>query len=291
MADGTGQPRVDSIVRKDAGGAGASVAQGRFTDIAFKTVNLLLCGLVALLLLGALVSIVTRTTPQALWDSIRSDEIQFAIRLSLLTSVSSTLLCLIVGVPAAYALTHYKFRGRGILNIIFELPLALPPVVAGMALLILFGTTGFGKALSDAGLQFVFTKQGIILAQFFVTIPFMYRIMKTTFQSINPRYEHVARTLGCSDLEVFRRVTLPMARNGLIAGSVIAWCRALGEFGAAMMVAGATRMKTETLPVALYLNMTSGDLVLAVSAATMLIVIAFVALLVFEKVAGSARIF
>lgn len=263
----------------------------KFSDSGFKTVTLFFCGIVVLLIIASLLSVVTHTTLQALWDSLLSDEIQFAIRLSLLTSITSTILCIIVSVPAAYAMTHYRFWGQSLVNVILELPLALPPVVAGMALLILFGATGFGKSLAEAGIEFVFTPQGIILAQFFVIIPFMYRIMKTTFQGINPRFEHVARTLGCNDIEVFRRVTLPMAKNGLIAGSVIAWCRALGEFGAALMLAGATRMQTETLPSALYLNMTTGDLTLAVSAATILIIIAFVALLVFEKAAGTARVF
>jgi len=246
---------------------------------------------VALLIVGALLSLVTHTTPQAIWESLLSAEIRFAIGLSLFTSISSTILCIIVAVPAAYALTHYNFWGRSLVNVILELPLALTPIVAGMSLLVLFGATGFGKSLSEAGINFVFTRQGIILAQFFVIIPFMYRIMKTTFLGINPRYEHVARTLGCNNVEVFRRVTLPMAKNGLIAGAVIVWCRALGEFGAGLMLAGATRMKTETLPMAVYLNMTSGELTLAISAATILIVIAFVALLIFEKASGTARIF
>lgn len=263
----------------------------KFSDSGFKTVTLIFCGLVVLLVIGSLLSIVTHTTPRALWDSLFSREIQYAIRLSLLTSVSSTILCIIVSVPAAYAITHYKFWGQSIVNVIMELPLALPPVVAGMALLILFGATSLGKSLADIGIKFVFTRQGIILAQFFVIMPFMYRIMKTTFQGINPRYEHVARTLGCNDVEVFRRVTLPMAKNGLIAGSVIAWCRSLGEFGATLMLAGVTRMYTETLPSALYLNLSSGDLTLAISAATLLIIIAFVALLIFEKAAGNARVF
>jgi molybdate transport system permease protein len=263
----------------------------KFSDSGFKIITLFFCGLVVLLVIGSLLSIITHTTPQTLWDSLLSKEIQYAIRLSLLTSISSTLLCIIVAVPAAYALTHYKFPGQSLVNVIMELPLALPPVVAGMALLILFGATDFGRALADIGIKFVFTRQGIILAQFFVIMPFMYRIMKTTFLGINPRYEHVARTLGCNDAEVFRRVTLPMAKNGLIAGSVIAWCRALGEFGATLMLAGVTRMHTETLPSALYLNISSGDLPLAVSAATLLIIIAFVALLIFEKAAGTARVF
>jgi len=260
-------------------------------DVSFRSIALTLCGLTVLLLAGALLSLVTRTTPHDLWASLRSEEIQFAIKLSLLTSLSSTALCVVVAVPTAYVLTHKRFWGRSIINVILQLPLALPPVVAGMALLVLFGATDFGRGLADLGIRFVFTTQGIILAQFFVIVPFMYRIMKTTFQGINPRYEHVAQTLGCSDFEVFRRVTMPMARNGLIAGAIIAWCRALGEFGAALMLAGATRMRTETLPTALYLNMTSGNLPLAVAAATILIGIAFVALIIFERAAGTSRVF
>ena len=263
----------------------------KLNDIHFKVIVFIFCAVIGLLITASLLSLVTHTTLHALVDSVLTEEIQFAIRMSLATSLSSTALCIIFSVPAAYALTRYDFRGRNIINAILELPLALPPVVSGLALLVLFGTTGFGKALADIGIKFVFTPQGIIMAQFFVIFPFMYRVMKSTFQGINPRYEYVAKTLGCNEFETFRRVTLPMSRNGLIAGAIIAWCRGMGEFGAALMLAGATRLKTETLPSALYLNMTSGDLTLAIAAATILIVIAFVALFIFEKASGTARVF
>ena len=260
--------------------------ESNFTIIT-TSFSLVLAAFIVALLIG----VVTHTTPQALVTSFLSGEIQFAIKLSLITSVVSTLLCIIVSVPAAYALARYNFPGKNILNTILDAPLALPPLVAGVGLLIMFGTTGFGKGLAKAGLEFVFTPQGIVLAQFFVNMPFMFRVLRSTFQGINPRYEYVAQTLGCSDAQAFWRVTLPMSRNGLMAGSIITWCRGIGEFGAALMVAGATRMKTETLPISLYLSMSCGELPMAIAAATILIIISLVSLFIFEKFSGHARVF
>jgi molybdate transport system permease protein len=250
------------------------------------------CGVVlSLFIVSLLVCVVTHTTPQALLRSLGSKEIQFAIRMSLVTSIISTILCILVSVPAAYALARYRFWGRSVLNTLLDAPLALPPLVAGVGLLIFFGATSIGKALSNAGITFVFTPQGIVMAQFFVNVPFMFRILRSTFQGINPRYEYVAQTLGATDAQAFWRVTLPMARNGLVAGSIITWCKGIGEFGAALMVAGATRMKTETLPISLYLNMSCGDLPLAIAAATILIIISLTSLFIFEKYSGFARVF
>ncbi len=252
----------------------------------------MLFGLVlAIFIVALIIGIVTHTSLEALLDSLVSGEIQFAIRLSLVTSVVSTILCIIVSVPAAYALARYNFWGKNLLNAVLDMPLALPPLVAGVGLLILFGTTSFGKGLAEAGVRFVFTPQGIVLAQFFVNMPFMFRILRSTFQGINPRYEYVAQTLGSTEAEAFWRVTLPMSKNGLMAGSIITWCRGIGEFGAALMVAGATRLQTETLPISLYLNMSTGDLPLAIAAATILIVISIVSLFIFEKFSGFAHVF
>jgi molybdate transport system permease protein len=242
-------------------------------------------------ILTLIVCIVTHTTGQALAWSMLTAEIRFAIELSLLTSATSTLLCIGISIPVAYALARYEFRGKSLINTILDAPLALPPLVAGVGLLILFGTTGFGKGLAEQGLVFVFTPLGIVIAQFFVNVPFMFRILKGTFQGINPRYEHVAKTLGCTDGQAFWRVTLPMSKHGLLAGSVITWSKGIGEFGAALMVAGATRMKTETLPISLYLNMSCGELSLAIAAATILIVISLVSLFFFERYGGFARVF
>ncbi len=175
-------------------------------------------------------------------------------------------------------------------NTLLDMPLALPPLVAGVGLLLFFGVSIPGRDLAGAGLVFVFTPLGIVIAQFFVNMPFMVRVMRSTFEEISPRYEHVAKTLGCTDAQALWRVTLPMATNGLIAGSVITWSKGIGEFGAVLMLAGATRMKTETLPTSLFLNMSCGKLDEAIAVATILILISLVSLYVFERRVGGLRL-
>jgi molybdate transport system permease protein len=256
-----------------------------------KIVCIAACIILTLFIAAIIIGVVTHTTWQALLRSILTDEIQFAIELSLMTSIISTILCIVISIPVAYALARYEFPGKTLINTVLDIPLALPPLVAGVGLLILFGTTSFGRGLAEAGLVFVFTPLGIVVAQFFVNVPFMFRILRGTFQSINPRYEHVAETLGCTEAQAFWRVTLPMSRNGLLAGSIITWSKGIGEFGAALMVAGATRMKTETLPISLYLNMSCGELNLAIAAATILIFISLLSLFVFERYGGFTRVF
>lgn len=263
----------------------------RLRESRFRIITSSVALLMGALTLAVIVCVVTHTSPGALWESLGSSEIRFAIRLSLITSVISTALCIIVAIPMAYAMARYKFFGKSVINTMLDLPLALPPLVAGVGLLIVFGTTVFGKGLAKMGLEFVFTPAGIVLAQFFVNFPFMYRILRSTFEGINPRYEHVARTLGCTDSRTFWKVSLPMAKNGVVAGAIITWCRGIGEFGAALMVAGATRMATETLPISIYLNMSCGELDLAIAAATILIVISLISLFIFEKIGGTARLF
>jgi molybdate transport system permease protein len=219
-------------------------------------------------------------------QTIVSEEIQFAIRLSLFTSITSTVICIFFAIPAAYGLERFTFPGKRIVNVIINIPLSLPPLVSGVALLLLFGTTSFGQSLAEHGLRFIFSVNGIILAQFFIITPYMIRILKSTIADINPRLEFVARTLGCSQWQAFYRITLPLAKNGIIAGLIISWSRAIGEFGCTLMVAGATRMVTETLPIALFLSMSIGDLQTAMAAATCLIIISLVSLMVFEIFGG-----
>lgn len=241
-------------------------------------------------ILIVLILIISYPGPDSLIASVLSEEISFAVYLSLATSLTSTALCIIFAIPVAYALARYKFPFKNLINTTIDIPLALPPLVAGVGLLLFFSKTAVGQGLSAAGIEFIFTPLGIMTAQFFVNMPFMIRILRSSFQSINPRYEYVARTLGCSEFSAFLKVTLPMAKNGLIAGTVITWSKAIGEFGAALMIAGATKMKTESLPVAVYLNMATGDLDMATSAAAILIVIAVISLYVFEKYGGTTNI-
>jgi molybdate transport system permease protein len=257
----------------------------------FKIITMSFGLLLAIFILAQILCLVTYTTPEALIKSLASREIRFAIRLSLTTAAISTILCIVISVPAAYGLVRYNFTGKSLLNAILNVPLALPPLVAGLGLLILFGTTPFGRGLAKAGLVFVYSPLGIIMAQFFVNVPFMLRIMRSTFQGINPRYEYIAQALGCTEAQAFWRVTLPMSKEGLLAGSIITWSRGIGEFGAALMVAGATRMKTEILPISLYLNMSCGELDLAIAAATILILISLTSLFLFERYSGPTHLF
>jgi molybdate transport system permease protein len=249
------------------------------TAIVFCAVSILLIGLIMFCPLPALAA------------CLLNPEIQFAIMLSLVTSIISTAICVLIAVPVAYALARYEFFGKRVATLTLTLPLTLPPLVAGIALLIFFGTTPWGRALDQAGFAVVFTPLGIIVAEVFVNIPYMIRILRSAFSTINPRYEYIAKTLGCTDNSAFWQVTLPMSRSGLLAGSVITWSKAMGEFGAVLMVAGATTMRTETLPIALYLNISTGDLNMAVAAATILILISLITLCIVECADRGVHVF
>ncbi len=238
-----------------------------------------------------LLGLVLYTPLPALAASLASPQIRFAIGLSLVTSTVSTAICVALAIPSAYALARYDFPLKKLVNLVLTLPLALPPLVAGIALLLFFGTTAWGKALEILGFAVVFTPIGIVVAEVFVNLPYMVRILKSAFSAVNPRYENVAKTLGCTETGAFLQVTLPLARPGLVAGTTITWAKSMGEFGAVLMLAGATTMRTETLPIALYLNISTGDLDLAVAASVILIIISLCALAVVEHYADDAHVF
>jgi len=240
-------------------------------------------GLLVLLILSAISMVLIKGLPN-LVDSLKTKEIQFSLKLSIYTSVISTILCIFFALPISYGLSRFNFKFKHLLNTIIDIPIALPPLVSGVALLLLFGNTQFGKILSNLGINFIFDIKGIILAQFFINVPYMIRIVKSTISDIDPKIEYVSRTLGCNKMKTFFKITLPLAKNGLMAGIIITWARALGEFGAALMIAGATRMRTETLPISLFLNMSCGNLKYAMASATILILISVSSLLAFELI-------
>lgn len=237
-----------------------------------------------LLLLAVFLGLILFSSPEALIASFLSEEIWYAIQLSVITAVISTLICLILAVPIAYSMVRFTFFGKQWVNVLLNLPLSLPPLVAGVALLIFLSpvTSPVGQFFTSLGIYVVYTPVAIVIAQVFVNAPYMVRIARSTFSMISPRYEHVARTLGCSEFGAFRKITLPMAKNGLIGGVIITWSKAMGEFGAVLMLAGAIAMKTETLPIALFLNMSTGDLDMAIAAALILLMISGTALILFE---------
>ncbi|HAU32494.1 MAG: Molybdate/tungstate transport system permease protein WtpB [Desulfotomaculum sp. 46_296] len=248
----------------------------------FRITNIIITCLLCLFILTAVCTVLVRGVPE-LYRALKTPEIIFALKLSLFTSTISTFLCLIVALPVAYTLSRYNIPGQGMLGAVLRIPLNLPPIVSGVCLLLLFGTTHFGKTMEKIGLDLVFTVQGIVVAQFFVNSPGLVTVLKGALESVDARLEYVARTLGCSPWQAFCRVTIPLIRNSVIAGLVLAWGKALGEFGAVLMLAGAIRFKTETLPISIFLNMSTGDLDLLMASASILVLVSILSLLFFEK--------
>ncbi|MFL5799286.1 MAG: ABC transporter permease [Actinomycetota bacterium] len=176
-----------------------------------------------------------------------------ALRVSIEVTVGATAISLVVALPAAWALARVPFPGRRVVRAVVVLPIVLPPVVAGVALLAALGRLGLiGGLLERAGVRLVFTTAGAALAAAFVSAPFLVLALEAGFRSIDRRLEDAARSLGASRWYVFRRVTLPQLRPALAAGLVLTWARALGEFGATITFAGNFRGTTQTLPLAVF---------------------------------------
>ncbi len=183
----------------------------------------------------------------------------FSIRLSLMTATLSAALALALAVPAAYALSRFRFRGRELVDTILEFPIIVSPAALGAILLIFFNNP-LGEWIQENALRFVFAFAGIVLAQFITILGIATRMMKTAFDEVPLELETVARTLGATPRHAFFTITLPLARRGVIAAFILAWAKALGEFGATIMVAGTMAMRTETLPIAIYLRLSSADI-------------------------------
>src|SRR6266853_1157166 len=219
---------------------------------------------VALLVLAAvgaaffvlpLIGLVLRTPWAATWDQLRSPEVLTALRLSLLASLSATAIALVFGVPLAWTFARLTFPGRAVLRAVTVLPMVLPPVVGGVALLLAFGRRGLlgGWLATSFGIHLPFTTTGAIIAETFVAMPFLVITVEAGLRSMDTRFEDAARTLGASRWTVLWRVTLPLVRPSLIAGAVLCWARALGEFGATITFAGNFPGRTQTMPLAVYL--------------------------------------
>ncbi len=196
------------------------------------------------------------------WSILSSHSSLTALRLSLYCSAWATALAVLFGVPLAWLLARVSFPGRGLARALCTLSMVLPPVVAGVALFYALGRRGLVGQYLDRwfGFTLPFTTWGVIVAQTFVAMPFLVITVEAAFRQLDTRYEEAARTLGASRGYVFRRVTLPSIRPGLIAGAVLAWARALGEFGATITFAGNFPGRTQTMPLAIYIaNETNPD--------------------------------
>ena len=200
-----------------------------------------------------IVAIFVDAGPGELLASLDDPAAVDALTLSLWTSALAVLIIVLVGTPAAYLLATRSFRGRSVVVTLIELPLVLPPAVAGIGLLAALGPNGLlGGALEDAGAQVVLTTAAVVLALTFVAAPFYLRQAEAAFAALDRSWLEASRTLGAGEATTFVRVAIPAALPGLIAGLALAWGRALGEFGATLMFAGSFRGVTQTVPLAIY---------------------------------------
>ena len=230
-------------------------------------------------LLIPLIALFTRVEPAILIQQLRSEQAVQAIQLSLRTTVISTLLAIVFGTGLAQLLARRDLRFRGPLDTLVELPTVMPPSVAGIALLVAFGRRGLiGSSLEGLGIHIAFTEVAVILAQLFVAAPFYIKAAAIGFGGIDIEIQEAATIDGASRGQMFRLVTLPLARSALVSGATLTWARALGEFGATIIFAGNLPGRTQTMPLAIYLGFEL-DLGVALALSAILIGLSLLALL------------
>jgi len=235
-----------------------------------------------------IVAIFVDTGPLDLLSSLGEDGALEALRLSLTCSAIAVGLIVVVGTPAAYLLATRRFHGRAALVTLIELPLVLPPAVAGIGLLAALGPNGvLGGVVEDAGIELVLTTAGVILALTFVAAPFYLRQAQSAFEALDRTWLEASRTLGATEARTFLRVAIPTAGPGLISGLALAWGRALGEFGATLMFAGSFRGVTQTAPLAIYERF-STDFTGALALSAVLVAVSAALLLSVKLLSGSA---
>nr|WP_114588079.1 ABC transporter permease [Microbacterium arborescens] len=205
------------------------------------------------LLVVPLAALVGRVDPTTVWTDVTSPEAGAALALSLQTALAATAACIVLGVPLALTIARAGARGAAVLRAIVTVPLVLPPMVGGVALLFLFGRTGWlGAMLGEAGIRIPFTTVAVVIAQTFVALPFLVLALEGALRATGVGYEQTAAALGAGRWRILFRVTLPLAAPGLIAGTVLCFARALGEFGATALFAGNAPGVTQTMPLAIY---------------------------------------
>jgi molybdate transport system permease protein len=226
-----------------------------------------------------LAGLVWRAPWSAAWSVLSTAEARTALRLSLETSLAATGIALLLGVPLAWVQARVAYPGRSVVRAVTLLPMVLPPVVGGVALLLALGRNGLvGQYLDDAGLHLPFHFAGAVVAEAFVAMPFLVLTLEAAFRTADPRFEEAARTLGASRASVFRRVTLPAVRPSLVAGAVLCWARALGEFGATITFAGNAPGKTQTLPLFVYVTLQGSSSDAAIVLSLVLVAVSLVVL-------------
>lgn len=220
--------------------------------------------------------------------TLTSNEVSFALSLSLTTSATSTLIALWLSIHVAYFLSRYDFYGKTLLEVLILLPYALTPVALGTLLLVFFSRTSFGVFL-DSLFNVVFNVNALLLVQFLVSFSVMTNALKSYLDSVDVEYESVAYSLGYDRLRTLYKVTLPMIKNGVITAYALGFLKAFSDFGASVMLAGATLFKTSTLPITIYLFMSSGEVDKALTAVGLDALVSMFALIVIKKSAAGVK--
>lgn len=235
---------------------------------------------------GLIAATAAYTTPKIWWETLVKPEIRHATFLSILSCTVAAAAAFVVAVPAGYLLARKSFPGRSVVDAVLDIPIFLPPTVAGICLIIFFQTS-VGRSIESV-LPFTYTFAGVVLAQFVVAASFAIRAVRSTFDHLPARPEEVSLTLGATRFQALWYVALPAARRGLLSAFCIAWARSLGEFGPVLVFAGATRFRTEVLPTSVWLELSSGNLQAAVTVSLLMIFVAMTVLIVIRTIGERA---
>jgi len=240
----------------------------------------ILITVVSLYLALPIVALFLRVPPDVFFSALHNPNVMSALWLSLYTTAITMVVVILIGTPFVYYHSRCTYPGKVVVDTLIDLPLVLPPAVAGVALLMLWGRVGLlGKYLNMFGISLAFTTLAVIMAQIFVASPFYLRQAKSLFEQLDPAYEQTARTLGASSMRILTLVTLPLTAGGLVSGAVMTFGRALGEFGATIMFAGNLPGVTQTMPLAVYVGM-EGDLSVGLTISVMLVIISFAIMII-----------
>ena len=241
-----------------------------------------------LLIAGLVMGVFLTITREAVAEAFSEPALLYAIKLSVVTSVAAALLSVAVAVPAGYVLSRHRFPGHLVADTILDLPIVLPPLVMGLCVLIFFNTAigrWIDRGIVEEGL-FVYQPLGIVLVQFVVGCAFAVRVIKAGFDSLDPRYEDVAMTLGANRSQTFFKVVLPNIMPSLVAGAVISWARIFGLFGPILLVCGTMRHRTEIMPTTIFLELSIGRIEVALVVGACMIMISLGALIIFKYLGG-----
>lgn len=273
---------MNSIELRSSGRKGAGIETTRaFMPLAFVFIAFVVAPILAL--------IWRAFASGELAANLTSSLVLNAMWLSAVTSTIALVLAVIFGTPVAYLLARGRFPGKAIVDLLVDLPLILPPTVAGVALLLAFGRRGIlGGELDSLGIDVAFTTTAVVMAQLFVAAPFYIRTVKAGFENVSPEYEGVAATLGASPLRIFRQVVIPLSWPSILAGAILCWARALSELGATLVFAGNFPERTQTMPLAILGVFDAGHSIDLAIALAVILVFAGVALLILLRLVGGS---